>query len=1209
MQSPSDPYLTILKTDDDLNEHLEAYFTHQQYGDYSALWNEQKYPKIENQYCSPVKNDRRRKIADQSVVVASSSKTYKELFKILVRTYGTLIDKKRILKHKVCFIQYLLSKHQTTDQTTDAQKLESDILYQLCRFVLLDSNWDEVRNFIFEKQQVKIPLFTDEDTELINNKIGTEVSVSTVLNLLKLSTQQLNLNIAEKNTWLNLKKAVINLLFRSKENRELHPLYSLCNTGGLISDTFPTDLETLNKTKTAVSKLLQLIGTDECTESKDDIYTLTEFKDLPFSELGTFFHLVKLNEKQKVEDENAQLFCSGHCFSIHQVVGQLFSQFGNITLGEIKIKEGFSEYFIKYIIPWIAYYYSHMSSDDPYHKQFVTNIKEYLVSYSTILDEETKKGLTDLLTEIQEEKFKAEADERRKLPMIAFFLKYLYDEHTTKVNSKSIVDVFDKVGDVLFNLIAYLGYACLSDDITSDANTGFSIADHCMQRTFKLIKTLKKIKIEIKTVTIPETKIEKRSFADLLKEIQVVVGTSGNSRSLQNLLYEASNECVHGVGIKLLTAYLFIYKTLLKAGKTPQLAPFFIEIPLVLKSVMNGFDYITCVRSEIKNHNDNPCSQMYVVDIFNPDVCKRQRLLINTDIMYPNEGDRVNLPIDFLLSKTSSEPDISIETKFKEILILKHFLSNKELGVSDILQKQISRIPYLFQQERRVGFNVYAKFCHHCCLVAGGRYDVQTNDRRSKRNQIYENVLNSQNSKPITPFDYIEGELNLNKLKSENINDFLRTFLAYHVDSNKFMLNTGFEVEDITKQNITFDTLNNLGFAEFRKGTNANSTPTVLNFNQNNVTRIFYYIRLLYKVLAPENYFKQITSDFVNINIDPTKLDRKPVIELWRLFERYYRAVSQELSFPTNLWKQLDSITHNGNVLPLDEYQNLLNALRNKPELHKLYKLLSKLRNHHIKDLEELLSDVKILKSSEIVNSQKLFQFDGYTIYLTNLFNELTLRIFNLGKCLSVVFTSDWGVQLDINTLQINPRKYFGNFYMLLSLIMSSIYGGGRAIGSYQYNFTEILRDLYFYEDLSKVLRSIQHSNPKRELLLQLKAVQNYILDRVPYYKNGKDTVTGFWHPQDLLEDVKDGALTVFDHWAKAVVHNSIKDNMVFKLSVFDQNYVDLISAASLSEHEVIAEIDTHKDLLEYLQMEYISNGGSKKSKSSKRQKSSSRVL
>jgi hypothetical protein len=66
----------------------------------------------------------------------------------------------------------------------------------------------------------------------------------------------------------------------------------------------------------------------------------------------------------------------------------------------------------------------------------------------------------------------------------------------------------------------------------------------------------------------------------------------------------------------------------------------------------------------------------------------------------------------------------------------------------------------------------------------------------------------------------------------------------------------------------------------------------------------------------------------------------------------------------------------------------------------------------------------------------------------------------------------------------------------------------------------------------------------------------------------------------------------VFDHWAKAVVHNSIKDNMVFKLSVFDQNYVDLISAASLSEHEVIAEIDTHKDLLEYLQMEYISNGG-----------------
>lgn len=1216
MAQPVDPYQTILNNDI-FKSRLEAYFTHHQHGQASGLWKENEYPKIDNGYCSPVDGDLRRKISGEPVVTATND-NYKAILKMLQshHVFKHIVGKTHVRKHKICFISFLINSYPGGVVSADISNViskinDSHILRDLIIHVLRENSWSNIESFINNHQetdqetdQKTTILFTAEDVVLID-KIDSnpnEVNVGQVLSLFKSSTQRLSSSTdrAQLEIWNKLKNAIITQLLKvqpgqqEEQEEPQHPLYSLCKEGRLVEKNLPQEVNQtyIQTVKDSVKNLLLIIGTDECTLSKDDYYNMVEFQDLPFTELGSYFHIVQVKQNLEILPSGR----SGHCFSIHQVVGQLLSQFENITLGEVKISTDYSDFLKNIIIPWIAYYYSTLDSTNAYFEQLNNGLKDYFTRYNL----DGNKDFRD----IYENKILETGTRLEKQVYIKDALLFLFQGHVEAIKNEKLVLIHSKIGDVLFNLLAYLGYACLSDDITSSASSGFSIADHCMMRTYKLIKTLNKLKIKDSNDT----------FGLLLKQIDVVVGTGGIPRSLESLMKNASSDCIHGIGIKLLTAYLVIYKSLVKMGRNPKLAPFFVEVPVPLKSAMNGFEYLTCVRTEISKQRISHCAQSFVVDLFNPDSCQTQRITMDATKLYKATTKDVRSPIELVLPDKSKNPTISVSFfDYMENNILKDYLSDPR--TAEPLLQNLTKIPYLFQQERKVGFSVYAKFCHHCCRVAGEYIQEEpitatTRERRKSKNKLYETLLNPDTLQKNKPFDFIEvDEIDFNELKGD-MRKFLHSFLAYNVSSQKFMLNTGFKVEDITE--ITYDLLNNIGKAEFKKGSNANSTPTVLNYNQRNITRIYYYMKLLFKVLAPERYFKRVLPAYVDV----TSTNRKPIIKYWTLFERYYRAIGQELSFTTNLWKRFSCITvteqNTTSPLELDQYQGLLNALKKEPTHSLGYKVVSKLRNHHITDLETIYSDVFAWVSKNKDKDIQVVQVgdnNKYTIKTTELLEELRLRIFNIWRCLSAVFYSKWfeassssSSLMSISGLENNPKIWFGYFYTLLQFVVEDIYHGGKTLGSYQYNFTEILQDLYFYEDLAKHLRGIQGPDTNKEIKRQLKAVEEYLVSKVPYYTNQIDTVTGFKHPKPLLDDFKDGTITVFDHWAKATAHNYIKDNMVFKLSIFDDNYKDLIAGAPVNIQRYISNADRIY-LLETLQMQYIMTGGA--TKSTKRVKSS----
>jgi hypothetical protein len=216
----------------------------------------------------------------------------------------------------------------------------------------------------------------------------------------------------------------------------------------------------------------------------------------------------------KMKQLNTIINIDGYCFSVSYLASAIIGTRGNIT--PVLKGASLSKDSKELIVRILSNYYALNPKD---FSEILASLKSYNETELNIL---TKHQLI----ESNLSKTRKDFDYCRR------FFSYMIEDFGVELSTVGVTDLYVNTNGLIVDLIGFVGYVCLSDNITAQANSivQFDCAQHCIS---KLLEFLKKF--------------------ENLKDFKV------NKDSLDQIVTDIPSTCIHGIGKRLLSFYIGLF--------------------------------------------------------------------------------------------------------------------------------------------------------------------------------------------------------------------------------------------------------------------------------------------------------------------------------------------------------------------------------------------------------------------------------------------------------------------------------------------------------------------------------------------------------------------------------------------------------------------------------------------------------------------------
>lgn len=220
------------------------------------------------------------------------------------------------------------------------------------------------------------------------------------------------------------------------------------------------------------------------------------------------------------------------------------------------------------------------------------------------------------------------------------FFTFMLDDFQVLYSMKGMKSIYIATNGLILDIIGYVGYICLSDNITANATSTvrFECAEHALRLLLEFISK------------------DLKDYKDVLKDF------SANGDNLKRIIEDIPNTCIHGIGFRLLSFYIACHSMSIKLLDSIKkdlvyvidndddtaydivndlCKPASFLHPIFDKNT-GKFSYYSCVFNEF-SENVLPNARYYYVNQFKHDgSCGRWIAINNSTKMYTKPKSRVS---------------------------------------------------------------------------------------------------------------------------------------------------------------------------------------------------------------------------------------------------------------------------------------------------------------------------------------------------------------------------------------------------------------------------------------------------------------------------------------------------------------------------------------------------------------------------------------
>lgn len=1178
--------------DPEVMHNIREYFEHLSQGAYGSgddTWWPQM-PKINSfLVCSPRQSDRK-----PGQMITTADTNYKELLKHLTTIAKHYKTRKTLVKHKVCMCQYVLENIKihglsnggfanTIKQTNT--KAINNIKMANWNSTIAKAEWI-VKNM--EKATFLMAIIEEKDFDDYNDALNTlgavidpgydqKMKELTALLLKDVGANADKIDLKDvysfesRPTFLGKNAKVFDRKQASDRSQAQKNLieYMVVKTAKLPTKTDDDFLKEM-------IAYLEMFDPWTCTKIKQDQILFQPFLEMKLSEFHTY----------------ANLYNTGHCYTLEYFGRQILMNYGSLNLDGINLQDpdhkDVKEVFINQIIPQIGRYYADLDDRD-YSK---LELQQKLTK--TIRLDVLKKALMELsgnaakqlvTIENSDSMWGAVKKDQEKLTMI---FRALFDGYGNALKKDQFLDIHRLLGDGLFHLIGLLGYTFVADNIIQkDDETNsdlFHISMACVQEWVEFRKALNDILLRGDSA---QDSAEQKTIAQMLNE-NLIIEVNGMHINFDGLTQDIVGSCIHGAGNRMCSRYLYLHDQCKIAELDVKLAPMFWEVPIGLKGSggpLEGIDYMTCIRTDEFNHNDNNYNPLncdyYVVGYkCNPVTSTYRSEYVCRVVMEDYNGNFTN--------KQSGFEDASDYHNAKQIFRVLPYIHDSGMKPTDNATRaaafftirknmkslvELMRIPYLFGKERKLTFHLYKEFVLHSYRLI---HDLKPNAGNSQLQRKYARWKNA--IKTAEPYNVMEAEqISLKNLEPRKL---VNTFLAYKIGSGdkrmKYILNADYNTGNSEDDKETFDVLSNYWDIEQDSEGIVKDPATTRD-----VTRMYHYLTILRKMLSPDGVFKNVIPMTPHTTTEEYQ-------KLFVLLERYYRSLNQNFTLTSVIFKELETVAIfeedntfvnlskdvlNGYIQELT-MKKMTGQMKEDLQL-KMYEFLKVFHTATAYDARKLFKSIRDLFGESKSTMSVDYEIKGKKVtFVLNVMQEIleeirvymslvagvALTMFHKKHDVVVVKNSIYDIVKMYNYLDEydDDEKFLHSFWeVMYDLTFSWLCGYGQTPSNFQFHFTEVMRDALFYHNtMWKRVNETKNVTPctkicerlglseKPTMCHEVSAVFAFLNEHLWYYKEGqlpigdvpkdlKNTFESYKNMKLRDEDYQDSLQVVFEHWIK----------------------------------------------------------------------------
>lgn len=957
----------------------------------------------------------------------------------------------------------------------------------------------------------------------------------------------------------------------------------------------PITLETM-------AEILLKYNPINCDIIREDLVTLTSFKDFSFSEIHQIVDI-----------------SYGHCYTYDYIAKMLIMKNGFLILSSpISDKQVLGQNLGRY-------YSKHKKSFNEFLKDDIIALK-----------------LSGLSTDLTNFKTIIETTEPNKEQLIQFFV-YMLTEYNVNLSTAVVERMMLEGGSSLMDLIGLLGYICYSDDIyNGEANENaehFEKSSYCIQMFRSLIT-----EPELNYITINNI-----SLTNIINSTECIHGIGAKLLDFYMLCYSYVQRVFYTIDFDIFVnkdadtgkfdidklGCGFTKKLLNKMGideqkytgdeimsmikSNFQLAPYVLELPIAMSST--GYSYMTIVRDDVVIQ-DHPLLNRYVVTVSNGLSSKQTTVIDCTNTF--------GIPEVQISSLNYMVPigTYTIESIDNDIVCTQ--ITNMIIGNSEMLTN-LMRISYTFQRNRCLRFLLFSEYTKNMInvLKMPSNTDKEIDKDADKYKNKYEQI-HAISRQPV--FDMINLEdtmLPLHKL----------AIIDLSTKSNGHMYgNTQIEKFDMT--NYYVDTLENIINMQYQPAKKEQPGPpgVFLSYRGgNNIVRQYEYSKVLSTMLYRNVYMS-------NVHVFPLRdTDNSYYLHnknTFSLFENYIlNLYGQSSMLRSRIFKDIKfQFVYNANTTitlspkDISNYLEILKTSLLSPEQtdnhESIYDMIGLIMKHF--GQLELTNASIIVKELTIVgdllqnylNDDKLKNiFTG----LTNLINDILARmrffmymtivhysiimpindfsytglwnipIVSTGENLDSIWLKQYSLEIAKNRGYRFTIELHNKYQLVIRDLINIVCNYGSMPNTCQYHFTEINKDIHLIKYIdSKISLTSDFRTTKSNAYKEIK-------DTISYYKDYDKTES----PSVLqlkAEDGAEGQREIFDYLAKIDImkQHELRMNQYINFENILCNIYDnvlstyLVDLDSLASFDFNGADDLHKEYFQYLlkhhkQIDYIS--------------------
>ncbi len=908
------------------------------------------YPTIvENQTCAFNKNDRRRKY--------NNNKSAVTLDQTIVKAYSEFMKPtlKKINKHHICFLIYLLQNITTADDSILYNKDPSAYQGKDRELVIgLIKNLENEQNillFITKNINVSDGVVETKIKEIKNKITNNDFSflVKDFFKLYDPDTKAYKESVYSQLQTLE-PQLLQNILatFTKKKFNNAHILSVFLKLFKTIKTdiTFQHLIDLVNDVDSKIEN-----GLKNIENNNFDAITIAEFFSIKDQSTGYERSMYDIIFKKEGYDTHISNLMS---IIYDKVIDEelFFTQLGKLNTLECKGRTEelvmgvvFATYTLKDIGKFInlrsfCYCYPDLASmlisnkgllktpDIELNDKDRKDIAEGLGTYFQKNEKELQDDIKDIKDQLNSNSYD---DEEKKIikdglgvDLIEIkdwkrFFDFMINEFPNIIKAKKVLTVYEKSCNTLFELLGLYGYMCLSDDLTVFDNDGsrFETAQYC---TSKLQDVLEKIK-----QYIPE-----------LDQVSL------NGTTLDSLKTLIETTCIHGVGNAFMRFYIQAYEAaqssianilasdkngtnaLLPVPKSIKenkekhreivenmiaLSPFFIKAPKELKEETN-IAYLTCIKYDESTNmllQLNPLYNKYllvgVTESPNSKTSTKYLAIIQSP-NFKNFYKFGNIESYFEVDENGYQYRLH---SYNNLPIGEKFVEHYNKNQPELLE--LINIPYKFYRQRKHTFSVFADYTLNLCKLMSFKM-VQGVEKEK-----YEQLSKVAQSKIYDYLTLEETELIPKYMTVINLNN------QKHMWNAQNAMNSPSSIED---RDYYVDNLENFLTLPYTYDGKA----IVKIVTGKDVTPNYQTAQLLSKMLLnPKINFYNVSSKFDDVKRG------------FSSFESYFKMVHGQESefrqsvFDQNVLKNNVKLKHIDGINILDEGPNLLLLFQN--EIHK----------------------------------------------------------------------------------------------------------------------------------------------------------------------------------------------------------------------------------------------------------------------------------